>query len=513
MAKKQVDTEAYKEWQEYRRTLKRETTINRDETFGEKAARIKRLEANDEDWFAYYFESVMKDPVDGHLIPPADFHKKSTKRVINNPEWFECRCWSRELAKSTRTMLEVLKLILTGKKYNVLMVSNSETNAIRLLEPFRAQLDSNQRIINDYGLQRSADKWTDSEFKTKKGVAFRALGAGQSPRGTRNDNIRPDVILIDDIDTDQDCLNPDIITKRVNWIFEALIPTRSISVPLLIIACGNIIAEYCCMTEMAKKADKQDIINIRTAGKSSWPEKNTEEHIDRVLSLLPYSSVQKEYYNNPMTEGRIFKEITFGKIPNLAQMEQLVVYGDPSTSNRESKNSSFKVVALLGRKKGITYVIKVFCRQCLQADFIQAYYDMYTIVNAAGCTASYWMECNSLQEGFFSSFYEPEFKRISRALHAPLFIQKDERPKANKFTRIEATLEPPHRLGWLIFNQNEAGNSHMDETEGQFKAVSTTYGGAMDAPDCIEGGYKVLDRKGGMALNQFRYNRQPSRRY
>ena len=506
MATIQATKQAYIDWQEYRAALKKSTTIDNSESYGEKQRRINRLEADPEAWFAYYFPAFC-------TAPPADFHKRATKRIINNPEWFETRNWSRELAKSTRTMFEVLHLSLTGKKRTWLLISNSEDNATRLLEPYKANLDSNQRIINDYGEQRSFKKWRNKEFVTKQGVSFRALGADQSPRGTKNDNFRPDGIIVDDMDTDQDCLNPDIITKRVNWFFEAVIPTRAINIPLLVIACGNIIAEYCCMTEMMKKADKVDIVNIRTNGVSSWIEKNSEAHIDRVLSMMPYASAQKEYFNNPQTKGRIFKDLKYERIPPLSAMEQIVIYGDPSTSNSESKKSSFKVVAMLGRRKEKTYVIKMFCKQCGQSEFIQAYYDMYTIVTAAGCTASYYMECNSLQEGFFDTFYEPEFKRISRQKGAAVFIKKDQRAKANKFTRIEATLEPPYRLDWLIFNQAEKEDESMKETEGQFKSVSPTYGGAIDAPDCVEGGYKILDKKGGMALNTFRYQKRSSRKY
>ena len=53
----------------------------------------------------------------------------------------------------------------------------------------------------------------------------------------------------------------------------------------------------------------------------------------------------------------------------------------------------------------------------------------------------------------------------------------------------------------------------MEETKGQFRACSPTYGGAIDAPDCIEGGYKVLDRKAGIALSNYRYQKRTSRRY
>ena len=513
MATKQETIRAFNEWQVYRETLKKFTSIDLTESFGEKRKRIKALEADHEAWFAYYFPHISTNPVTGKPIPPADFHVKASKRVMQDRNWFECRCWSRSLAKSTRTRMEILKLVLTGKKRNILMVSNSEDNAIRLLEPYRAELDTNQRIINDYGQQRGNKKWKASEFITKKGAAFRALGADQSPRGSSNNSVRPDTILIDDIDTDQDCLNPEIIEKRVNWIYNALLGTREIYIKLLVIACGNIIAEYCCITELMKKADKVDIVNVRTNGVSSWA-KNGEQDIDEALAILPHSTIQQEYYNNPITKGRIFKELNFGRIPQLRIMDQLIVYGDPGTSNRESsKTSSFKVVALLGRKGNITYVVKMFCKQCTQAEFIRAYFDFFTIVTASEATAQYYMECNSLQEGYFDTFFEPEFKRISDESKIPLYVKKDERQKANKYTRIEGKLEPANRLGWLIFNEAEEKNADMEETVGQFKAVSPTYKGPVDAPDCIEGGYEVLDKKAGMALNTYRYQKKRSRKY
>jgi hypothetical protein len=500
------------EWRQYRETLMRSTTVE-TETFSEKQKRIKRLEADDEAWFAYYFPHIAINQETGETIPPADFQRRATKRVMQPRNWIECRCWARSLAKSTRTREEVLKLVLTGKKRNVLMVSNSEENAIRLLAPYMIELETNRRIINDYGKQRGA-KWKGKEFITRKGAAFRAVGVGQSPRGSNNNSVRPDCILIDDIDTDEDCENPEIITKRVKWIFNALLGTREIYTKLLVIACGNIISEYCCMTELHKAASYVDVINIRDKnGKSSWPEKNSEEAIDEALRPMPYSTVQQEYYNNPETGGRIFKSLRYEKVPPLKQMEQILVYGDPSTTNNVTKTSSYKPVVMLGRKGNVTYVLKVFCEQCTQARFIQAYYDMYAIVTAAGCTAQYYMECNSLQEGYFDTYYAPEVQRISNERHIPLFINKDAREKASKYTRIEATLEPANRLGWLIFNEREEQDEGMKTTAGQFKAASPTYKGPLDAPDCVEGGYKLLDENRGRSLTEYRCPKKLSRRY
>lgn len=495
--------EALRIWDEYREALKRSTSINMDETPDEKRKRIARLEADDEAWFKYYFPNY-------YTSEPALFQVKSTKRIMTHPEWFESRVWARELAKSVRTMMETLKQVMTGQKRNILLISNSEDNAERLLEPYRANLDSNLRLISDYGKQRSL-KWRSKEFKTIRGAAFRAVGADQSPRGTRNDAIRPDKIIIDDIDTDQDCRNPEIITKRVEWIYGALIPTRAVNVPLQIVVCGNKIAEYCCVTELMKKADHVDVVNIRTNGRSSWPSKNSEADIDRVLSIISYAKAQSEYFNNPVTAGRVFKSLNWGKVPPLREMEQLIVYGDPAPSNRDLSNNSCKVLVLMGRKAGITYVIKAFCEHPTNARFVEWYYDMYEYTH--GLYVQYYVENNTLQNPFYEQVFLPLFKELGRQKGYTVPIRPDERKKAEKYTRVEGTLEPANRLGLLVFNEAEKSNQYMQTIEEQFKVVSPTYKGNIDAPDCIEGGYKVLDDNLAKRQGTYRYQARPSRKY
>ena len=51
-------------------------------------------------------------------------------------------------------MMEISKLALTKKIRNVLLISNSADNAERLLLPFMANFEENQRIIQDYGQQK-----------------------------------------------------------------------------------------------------------------------------------------------------------------------------------------------------------------------------------------------------------------------------------------------------------------------------------------------------------------------
>jgi hypothetical protein len=263
---KQSNKQLAENWNEFFKANIEAATVDHTESTIELKKRVAKLESDPEAWFKYYFPAYA-------TAEPAPFHKAATRRLLANMEWYEVRAWSRELAKTTRTMMEVMYMALTGKKKNVILVSNSLDNAKKLLESYKDNFEHNPRIANDYGIQPIFGQWEANDFKTQCGCAFRAIGAGQSPRGTKNKNYRPDVILVDDIDTDEECRNPDVIDSKWKWVEKALISTRSINNPMLVLFCGNIIAEYCCITEAIKKADKVDIVNIRTNGKSSWPQK------------------------------------------------------------------------------------------------------------------------------------------------------------------------------------------------------------------------------------------------
>jgi hypothetical protein len=478
---KPTDRRALFDWEDFVINMNLQSPVDLNETPEEKRERMKRLEANDEEWFKYYFEAY-------YTSEPAPFHIKSTKRVMKNPEWYEVRAWSRELSKSGRTMMEVLKLTLTGKKKNVVLASNSKDNAVRLLAPYKILLEKNNRIINDYGVQESHKNWSEAEFITKKGVAFRGLGAGQSPRGTRNEAIRPDVLLVDDFDTDEDCRNPETVDKNWDWLERAFYATRSISRPLLVIFCGNIIAEYCCILKAIEMADAHDIINIRDKnGKSSWPQKNSEEAIDRVLSKISYNAQQGEYFNNPITQGKVFPHINFKRLRPLREYRFLVAYTDPSYKG--SKKNDFKATCLLGKWRDEYHVLRMFCAQTTTAIMLDWQYEILKWVD--GKVPVYFViEWPSIDDTL-----KLELQKANDRHKVTLPLIPDPRTKPEKFFRIESKLEPLNREEKLWFNIDYKDSKHMRDTESQFKALSPTSRAHDDAPDSVEGGAVFADSK------------------
>lgn len=483
----------------------------------ERAKRIKQLEADPEQWFVYYFPKYCKSS-------PTVFHKAATKRLLTNDKWYEVRAWSRELAKSARSMMEVTYLALIGQVKNVLLVSNSVDNAERLLEPFRLTLEINKRIIADYGEQRNNGNWTSREFTAKCGCAFRALGAGQSPRGTRNEEVRPDFILIDDIDTDEECRNPERIKDKWRWIEEALFGTVSISGNQRILFNGNIIAKDCCVTRAIKKADHTSIVNVRMVninkpdpindfknGKSVWPDKNSESDIDYIIAKRGLAAIYKEYFNNPIIEGSTFKNVMYGECPPLSKFKRLVAYADPATSNSDKKGSSFKTLVLLGEYNGAFYVIRAYIDNCTNAQFVDWFFDLRKWVNNERVQVFYYIENNTLQNPFYEQVFRPFFIAQGEIL-GHISVRGDGRKKPDKFDRIEGNLEPLNRDGRLILNIKEKNNPNMQRLEEQFLSVTPTLPVPVDGVDAVEGGVYMLNQRKTVAT-PYRSGGNVRRRY
>lgn len=476
-----------KAWQEYCESFKKSAIVDLTESYADKIKRKKHLEENHEEWFKYYFPNYCKSE-------PADFHKESTQRILDNDEWFEIKAWSRELAKSARSMMEFCYLAMIGRQKNVILASNTGENAERLLLPFKSFFESNPRLINDYGKQQKIGSWKSYEFTIRKGCTFRALGWRESPRGTRMDEVRPTGLLIDDFDDDEDCRNEETMTNKINWLEQALFGTRSISEPLLVVMNGNIIHDNCAILRMKDKADYFGIINIRDKnGKSTWPQKNSEKMIDRVLSIISYESAQKEYFNNPMDGSDTFKNLKDGKVPNLKTCK-VAIYADPATSNSDKSTGSDKAVGIIAKKGFDYYIVRAFVDTLTTAQFIDALFECYQYCLSIGLeTVPVYIENNSLQNPFYEQVFLPVIYTKSVETGVFLPVTPDTRDKPEKWSRIEGTLEPVNRLGHLYFNEDEKKNPHMKRLKSQFKSAKRK-SKKLDGPDMVEGGvFKLKD--------------------
>ena len=485
---KASDVQAAKEWNIYFNNFIAEVSADKTESAKQKQCRIDKLESDFEEWKKYYFPKYC-------FAPAASFHKRSSRRILSSPEWYESRVWSRDLAKDTLCMFETLYQTLTKRKKNVLLISNSFDKAVELITPYKINLEKNERIINDYGVQQMPGSWTAGDFVTTQGVSFLAVGAEQSPRGSRNEEVRPDKIIISDIDTDSDVRNPEIINKRWQWFEKAVFPTRSASNDFQVIFLGNLIAKDCCVSRAMKMADRVDMVNLEDAnGNSSWPEKITQENIARIRSKISTAAYQAEYMNNPLTEGSVFKEIKWGKVPPLSRFPFLVNYADPSPSNNvKSNTNSCKSNILLGILDGKVYVIDGYLDRVTNEEFVNWFYYIDRRV-AEKTTVYYLIENNKLQNPFYEQVIKPLIEKKSIREGKIIPITTDPRTKPDKFSRI-SNLEPLCREGVLVFNEDERENPHIKRLEEQFLLAEPKLSAPADGPDCVEGAWWIANIK------------------
>lgn len=155
-------------------------------------------------------------------------------------EWWEL-CTSRHpfvaiaaprgFAKSTAiTHSYTLASVLFRERSFVLLISGTEAQAILFLNDLKNELKDNETIHQLFGgLKFLKDAETDAIVEFADGHKFRimAKGSEQSLRGAKWLNRRPDLIICDDIEEDEQVMSKDRREKFRRWFFGALIPVRS----------------------------------------------------------------------------------------------------------------------------------------------------------------------------------------------------------------------------------------------------------------------------------------------
>jgi predicted phage terminase large subunit-like protein len=138
---------------------------------------------------------------------------KGCKRVTAAP---------RGHAKSTNlTFKDSLHATLYEYKHYILLMSDTFAQAAGFLGAIQEEIEENDAIREDFGDLRGG-VWREDILLTKTGIKVQALGAGQKVRGLKHKNWRPDLIVLDDIENDENVRTPEQRNKLYNWFTKAV---------------------------------------------------------------------------------------------------------------------------------------------------------------------------------------------------------------------------------------------------------------------------------------------------
>lgn len=483
--------QAQERWKQLSETIQNMSTVNVSET---KAAQIERIERARKDYayfVEYYYPHYCTDKVTGKVTPSAKFHIEAAKKVLRNRDIKAVFKWARGHAKSTHMDVMIPMWLMCQKHRQIhvmVLVGKSEDNAKTLLGDIQAELQYNKRYIHDFGSQYNVGNWQDGEFVTQSGVAFFARGRGQSPRGLRYRNRRPDYIVIDDLDDDELCENDTRVRKITEWVKEALFGAFGAEGGRFIMV-GNLISKCSVLANIAASKDvfvsRVDVLD--KYGKPSWPEYWTLERIKAKREFMGYRAFEKEYMNNPIKEGSVFRKdwIRWKKMFPLDRYEKIVAYCDPSFKG--GTQNDYKAIKVWGKIGTELHHLFAFVRQCSVSEMVRWFYDLHERM-PEGVICEYYIEANFLQDILLD-----EFTTEGKMRGYQLPIQADKRRKPDKFARIEA-VSPLWERGFVFYN--EAMQNDPDTLAGIEQTLSIEKGSRThdDAPDADEGAIYILQK-------------------
>ena len=169
-------------------------------------------------------------------------------------------------AKSTLvTQIFVLWCVVQGRRHYVPIIMDAFDQAATMLEAIKVELEANPRLKVDFPDACGEGRvWQAGVIVTANQVKVQAFGSGKRMRGLRHGPYRPDLVVCDDLENDENVRSPEQRDKLEGWLKKAVL-------------------------KLGQADDSLDVIIIGT--------------------VLHYDSVLARLLKNPLWESRTFKAV------------------------------------------------------------------------------------------------------------------------------------------------------------------------------------------------------------
>jgi predicted phage terminase large subunit-like protein len=478
--------------------------------------------AHDFQYFALtYFPHIFSKPL-------SQFHRdmfKDSERMILGDRYsqkFFVRAAPRGYGKS-RIISVVLPLwcIVFRYRKNIVLIADTGPQSTEYIQTIKDELESNERLREDFGQLESDKKWSETEIETNNGVHVVSKSSGKSLRGMSWHNIRPDLVVLDDLENDEMVNTEDQRAKLRTWFTKVVLPIGTEYTSFLYVgsilhyeSLLNIVLTnpkysnwdrkiYRSIYEFSTSplwnewqelfTDLSDTRAAQTAYKFYqahreemlkgteilWPEWRTDRdgNSDTYYNLMiqqlqDADAFNSEYQNNPMTEDtRIFKEawIQNNYYDSLPTMK--AIYGAVDLSMGKTRTADTSAIIIVGQ--GVDNYLYVLEADITRRSPDQIITDIIRYINKyENSLTGFVVETNVFQE-FFANTLE------KMCLDMGLYVNWIERKNVigdNKLLRIKS-MAPKVKLGFIKFNP------YHKVLEAQLKDFPKSHD---DGPDALE---------------------------
>jgi len=421
----------------------------------------------------YYFEHYL-------FCEAADFHLEMADDLRFKDHKFLMWIMFRESAKTVWAKIKVLHSVCYGLKKNIVWVSFDTKKADKQIMSIASELKSNRRIIDDFGQLYYEDAESTNkrsklkrlgDFITTNNVSVRATSIMIPARGDIQDQFRPDLYIIDDIENMKTARSL-AITRGIIENVEELLGGVAVDCDLLILsnrlARNGSVAKIEAMLDKNPKAVIHEVKVYDSSGKISWPSRfvetikeaerknsrisNKKQHFKSLEQMrfdLGTSGFNREMMLEPIdTAGAPIRMewIKRETVPDLDRLTMTVAV-DPAISQKQS--ADFFALCAGGRhnETGKIHTFRSYktrCRISEQVNLLLNWHHAYP-------RATFRIETVAFQEAL-SQLIADERKR---GVYVPV---KDFKPNGDKLMRMQA-IAPFIERGDVVFSNS----AEMDE--------------------------------------------------
>ena len=269
----------------------------------------------------------------------------------------------RGSAKSTKAEEAITLEICFQRVKNVLILGESEQRAVERLAAIKHHFEYNDLLRDTFDVG-PGDPWAETRACTSTGVMMQAYGRGQSLRGVKHLDARPDFIFLDDIEDKESgsVATPEARKKTRSWLAGTVIPAlapggrmRMAATPLHPEALAPTLA----------KADRS--WTTRTypliyrsaetgAWVSSWPARFPLTEVIRLKDSFEELGQSEDFFQEYMCRAvdpasQVFTADMFTVEPRVRSYHAVYAIYDPArTTNKQSATTGKAVASWIGNR-------------------------------------------------------------------------------------------------------------------------------------------------------------------
>lgn len=452
----------------------------------EKPERVRRAKAE----FVYFAQTYFPHYCEQDFAP---FHLEMVAAMENRP-WLVTpivRAAPRGFGKSVAvSFLYVLWCIIRRSRRFVVIVSANDDLAADLVSFIKLEFDHNRRLEDDYG-KLLQGMGAENDF-VANGVRVFSRGRKQMQRGFRYREARPDLIVLDDVEKDEEAGSPVIVAKTLETlrkgIYPALAPHSTLMVVGTIIKKRSVLGKLLLTNEEPYSGWNRKIYRAIEHDASLWEERWPYAgllEIRRTIGSIPFES---EYQNNPIDDqDALFREEWIKRYAwselNTRHLTG-AMFIDPSALGQSKHDYKAIITLVRDRADMLDFVRNAWIKKASIDTMLHATFRIYEqyrdVVKVVG------VEANG-----FQSLLIRDYERLAKEYGFYLPIRQVTNTMA-KSDRIER-LSPLVERGKILFAREPSDDTDLLVEQLLYFPAANVHD---DGPDALEGAYRLLDSGG-----------------